>query len=201
MNPPVERNQFCSATALSKFVVAPAVTSRARSAITRGKPGGSAVIDCRIAKGAGIGERSSADQRAVEASRHAMTQGESALGAAGDVLQNVREALVASGNGVYTDSQRSVLAAQLRDARQQLLAIANRDDGAGGHLFGGAGSSAPGWRLRQAQPERFTPTRVPSPLALSRGLSLSKAPCRRVALSLSKGHFNRRARSAGSMST
>ena len=87
--------------------------------------------------------RSTAGARAVEASRTAMTQTESALGDAGDLLQQAREALVASGNGVHTDAQRSVLSGQLRDLRAQIFAIANRDDGAGGHLFGGQGSAAP----------------------------------------------------------
>ena len=87
--------------------------------------------------------RSTADGRAVEASRSAMTQAESALGDAGDLLQQARETLVASGNGIYTDAQRAVLSGQLRDLRTQLLAIANRDDGAGGHLFGGQGAAAP----------------------------------------------------------
>lgn len=85
--------------------------------------------------------RSSADQRAVEASRTAMTQGESALGDATELLQQAREALVASGSGIHTDSQRSVLADQLRDLRRQLLAVANRDDGTGGLLFAGQGSA------------------------------------------------------------
>ena len=85
--------------------------------------------------------RGSADQRAVEASRTAMTQGESALGGATELLQQAREALVASGSGIHTDSQRSVLADQLRDLRRQLLDIANRDDGAGGRLFAGQGSA------------------------------------------------------------
>ena len=86
--------------------------------------------------------RSSADLRAVEASRTAMTQGESALGDATELLQQAREALVASGSGIYSDSQRSVLAGQLRDLRRQLLDIANRDDGAGGRLFAGQGAGA-----------------------------------------------------------
>ena len=87
--------------------------------------------------------RSAAEGRAREASRTAMTQTESALGDASDLLQQAREALVASGNGVYTDAERSVLAGRLHDVRAQLFAIANRDDGAGGFLFDGQGSAAP----------------------------------------------------------
>ncbi len=87
--------------------------------------------------------RADAGTRSVEASRNAMTQTESALGDAGELLQQVREALVASGNAGYDDSQRRVLAEQIRGLRDQLLAVANRGDGAGGYLFGGQGSATP----------------------------------------------------------
>src|SRR6185369_10571891 len=88
-------------------------------------------------------QRTEANQRALDASRNATTQTESALGDATDLLQQAREALVASGNASYSDAERASLAAQLRNIRKQLLAVANRDDGAGGYLFGGQGSSAP----------------------------------------------------------
>jgi flagellar hook-associated protein 3 FlgL len=87
--------------------------------------------------------RTQASQRAIDASRNATTQTESALGDATDLLQQAREALVASGNATYTDAERKSLAAQLRNIRAQLLSVANRDDGSGGYLFGGQGSSAP----------------------------------------------------------
>jgi flagellar hook-associated protein 3 FlgL len=88
-------------------------------------------------------QRTEANQRALDASRNASTQTESALGDATDLLQQARDALVASGNASYSDAERASLAAQLRNIRKQLLAVANRDDGAGGYLFGGQGSSAP----------------------------------------------------------
>jgi len=84
--------------------------------------------------------RATASQRSVDASRSAMTQLEGALGDAGDLLQTAREAVVQGGNASYDDSQRQVLAGQLRDLRAQLLAVANRGDGAGGFLFSGQGS-------------------------------------------------------------
>ena len=87
--------------------------------------------------------RAEAGLRSVDASRGAMTQTESALGDASELLQQVREALVASGNAGYDDSQRKVLADQIRGLRDQLLAVANRGDGAGGYLFGGQGSATP----------------------------------------------------------
>ena len=85
--------------------------------------------------------RSVANQRAVDASDNAMKLTESALGDAGTLLQQVREALVAAGNGAYSDAERAGAANQIADLRQQLFAVANRTDGAGTYLFGGQGST------------------------------------------------------------
>ena len=87
--------------------------------------------------------RSEASQRAVDASRNAMTLGESALCDAEELLQQAREALVAAGNGSYSDAERRSLALNLRQIRTQLFSIANRADGSGGYVFGAQGSSAP----------------------------------------------------------
>lgn len=87
--------------------------------------------------------RAETDLRAVEASRTAMTQTESALGDATDLLQQVRETLVAAGNASYSDTERAALADRLRGLREQLLAVANRPDGAGGYLFSGQGAASP----------------------------------------------------------
>jgi len=87
--------------------------------------------------------RSVASQRAVDASNNAMTLTESALADAGSLLQQVREALVAAGNATYSDAERTGVANQIADLRQQLFAVANRTDGAGTYLFGGQGSSQP----------------------------------------------------------
>ena len=85
--------------------------------------------------------RSVASQRAVDASNNAMTLTESALADAGSLLQQVREALVAAGNATYSDAERTGVANQIADLRQQLFAVANRTDGSGTYLFGGQGSS------------------------------------------------------------
>ena len=87
--------------------------------------------------------RSVASQRAVDAARNAMSLGEGALADAGELLQQAREALVAAGNGSYTDAERQSLALSLREIRKQLFAVANRSDGAGSYVFGGQGSSSP----------------------------------------------------------
>jgi flagellar hook-associated protein 3 FlgL len=87
--------------------------------------------------------RVQADQRGVEASRTLMSQTESSLGDAANLLQRARELLVAGGNAAYGDYERKSLATELRGIREQLLGVANRDDGAGGYLFGGQGSAQP----------------------------------------------------------
>src|SRR5256885_162430 len=70
--------------------------------------------------------RSETSQRAVDASRTAMGLTESALGDAGDLLQQARELLVASGNATYSDAERATLAQQLKSVRDQLFSVANR---------------------------------------------------------------------------
>jgi flagellar hook-associated protein 3 FlgL len=87
--------------------------------------------------------RAEASQRAAESSRNAMTLTEGALGDAGELLQQVREALVASGNATYSDAERLSVAQKIEGLRDQLLTVANRSDGAAGYLFGGQGSSQP----------------------------------------------------------
>lgn len=87
--------------------------------------------------------RADAHQRALEASRTATELTESALGDAGELVQQAREMLVAAGNPSYTDGERSMLVQSLRGLRQQLLSVANRADGAGNFLFGGQGASSP----------------------------------------------------------
>ena len=82
-----------------------------------------------------------ATQRAVDASDNVMTLTETALGDAGDLLQQARQALVAAGNATYSDAERAGVANQLADLRTQLLAVANRTDGSGTYLFGGQGAT------------------------------------------------------------
>ncbi|WP_341886930.1 flagellar hook-associated protein FlgL [Variovorax sp. YR752] len=85
--------------------------------------------------------RAGTSQRAVDASRTAMSLSETAMGDAVELLQQAREAMVASGNASYSDQERRGLAEKLSAIRQQLLSVANRTDGAGTYLFGGQGAS------------------------------------------------------------
>jgi len=87
--------------------------------------------------------RSTANQRAVDASDNAMTLSESALGDAGELLQQIREKLVQAGNTSLADADRKSIAGEISEMRKQLFAIANRTDGAGTYLFGGQSADQP----------------------------------------------------------
>ena len=62
-------------------------------------------------------DRTTTSQRAVDASKVAMTQVESTLGSAGDLMQQARELVVSAGNGSYTDTERAGIANQLQGIR------------------------------------------------------------------------------------
>jgi flagellar hook-associated protein 3 FlgL len=120
---------------------------RAQAQLTSGKRVERASDDptaaARIERALAASARATADQRGVEASRNAMQQAEGALGGAVEAMQQVRELLVSAGNGSYSDAERANIGQRIAGLREQLLAIANRGDGAGGYLFGGQGSAQP----------------------------------------------------------
>jgi len=132
-------------TALDSLVDRQSALSGTQEQLTTGKRVNRASDDpaaaARSERALASERRSVANQRAVDASDNAMKLTESALGDAGSLLQQVREALVAAGNGAYSDAERAGAANQIADLRQQLFAVANRTDGAGTYLFGGQGSS------------------------------------------------------------
>ncbi|MEO5734666.1 MAG: flagellar hook-associated protein 3, partial [Rubrivivax sp.] len=53
------------------------------------------------------GARATSHLRALDASRQAMQLSESALGSAGEMLQQARELVISAGNGSYKDSDRT----------------------------------------------------------------------------------------------
>ena len=87
--------------------------------------------------------RSDTSQRSAEASRVLVSQTESALGDAHELLSQAREALVAGGNASYTDVERAIQAEKIKGVRDALFAVANRSDGSGTYLFGGQSSNQP----------------------------------------------------------
>lgn len=68
---------------------------------------------------------------------HRLNLEESTLNGVTDVLARVRELAVAAGNGASTDAERATLAIELRERFDELVALANTQDGAGRYLFGG----------------------------------------------------------------
>ena len=127
--------------------------------------------------------RNEADQRALDASRNAALQAESALGQASDLLQRIREQTLAAGNATYSDAERRGVAQDIRGLRDQLLAVANRGDGAGGYLFGGQGASqapfvdAPGGVAFSGEGGALlTATSEPLPLSVDGGRAWLQAP-------------------------
>lgn len=126
------------------------LTSGKKIALASDDPTGAARAERAMAT---IG-RVDANQRALEASRNGMTLSEGALGDANELLQQMRETMVAAGNASYSDAERVGLSNKIAGLRNQLLAIANRGDGAGGFLFSGQGSSDPPF-LDQAGGVRF----------------------------------------------
>lgn len=119
--------------------------AEAQQAMTNGKrinrPSDDPTGAARAERAYITGARVQSSQRSVDASRAAMALAESALGQAGNLLQDARETLVAAGNGSYSPAERLSQANALQSLRGQLLAVANQGNGAGGWLFGGQGAT------------------------------------------------------------
>jgi len=81
------------------------------------------------------------ERRMNDFARSMLGQADNAMAGASETLQVAREGLVAAGNGALAPADRALLAQKLRSARDELLAIANGRDGAGGYIFGGQGSA------------------------------------------------------------
>jgi flagellar hook-associated protein 3 FlgL len=67
---------------------------------------------------------------------------EDALASATDILQSVRELTIQANTASQSDENRATIATQLRSLRDQLLAVANQDDGQGRYLFGGTADAS-----------------------------------------------------------
>ena len=133
------------ATTLESLVSRQSALTSSQEQMTTGKrvnrAGDDPAAAARAERALASERRSVATQRAVDASNNAMTLTESALGDADSLLQQARELMVSAGNPTYSDAERAGVGNQLADLRSQLLAVANRSDGAGTFLFGGQGAS------------------------------------------------------------
>ena len=106
--------------------------------------------------------RTEADQRGLEASRNVMTQTEGALGDAGEACSRCASCWSRPATPATAMPSAPTSARRIRGLREQLFAVANRGDGAGGYLFGGQGAAQPpfvdgagGVRLpRRRRPDR-----------------------------------------------
>lgn len=70
--------------------------------------------------------------------RYLLNLGESALEQFTLAVQDVKEKLVAAGNGAYGNEQRQMIAQELEGILGRMVGLANSSDGAGGFLFAGA---------------------------------------------------------------
>jgi flagellar hook-associated protein 3 FlgL len=134
-------------TSISQLQNRQASLTRAQEQLTSGKRVDRASDDPAAAARAeralaAIG-RAEAGQRSLDASRNSMTLTETALGDAGEMLQQARELAISAGNASLVDSDRATIAEAIRGLRNDLLAVANRTDGAGRYLFGGQGADSP----------------------------------------------------------
>jgi len=66
-----------------------------------------------------------------------LQQVESTLGNVTNVIQNIRTMAVAAGNPAFSDSERHMMAVELRGHFEELLGLANTKDEQGNYLFSG----------------------------------------------------------------
>lgn len=69
--------------------------------------------------------------------RHRLGLEETALTSANEALNRIRELAIQANSGSQTPETRSSIAAEMQSRLEELLAIANSDDGEGRYLFGG----------------------------------------------------------------
>ena len=75
--------------------------------------------------------------------RASLSQVEGALQGTTLLLQDVQTMVVAAGNGALSQSDRNAMATELSGRLEDLIGIANSNDGNGGYLFAGFKSSTP----------------------------------------------------------
>ncbi|MCZ2103908.1 MAG: flagellar hook-associated protein FlgL [Comamonadaceae bacterium] len=85
--------------------------------------------------------RLQSEQRQLEVQRANVAQAESTLGDAIDLVQQIRETVVAAGGGTLTQVDRQTYASQLQSLQDQLKDVINRKDANGVPLLGALGSA------------------------------------------------------------
>ncbi len=174
-------------TSISQLQNRQASLTRAQEQLTSGKRVDRASDDpaaaARAERALAAISRADAGQRALDASRNSMTLTETALGDAGEMLQQARELAVRAGNGSLVDSDRATIANAIRGLRDDLLAVANRTDGAGRYLFGGQGADTPplvdspaGVQYAGTIGEQLAATGEPTPLTVDGNAAFLATP-------------------------
>ncbi|PWW44427.1 flagellar hook-associated protein FlgL [Melaminivora alkalimesophila] len=85
--------------------------------------------------------RIQAEQRQLEVQRGSMALAESTLGDAVGLVQEMRQLIVAAGNGTLKPEDRKTYANQIQSLREQLAEVINRKDTNGAPLLGALGSA------------------------------------------------------------
>jgi len=85
--------------------------------------------------------RITADQRALESQRNAITQAEAVLGDVTNALHRFRELVVSAGNASHSPAERRSIALELQGLRDQVFTLANTNDTNGMPLFSALGSA------------------------------------------------------------
>ncbi|AVS63599.1 flagellar hook-associated protein 3 [Paracidovorax avenae] len=85
--------------------------------------------------------RVQSEQRALENARNTVTQAESTLGQAVDIVQELRQLIVSAGGGTLKPEDRKTIMNQVQGLREQLSDMVNRKDTNGLPLLGALGSA------------------------------------------------------------
>ncbi|HEX4328764.1 MAG TPA: flagellar hook-associated protein FlgL [Burkholderiales bacterium] len=88
----------------------------------------------KVSQGLAVTQQQQANQQAANST---LSQAESVMGSTSDLLQSATQLLLSAQNGTMSQSDRDAVVTQLQGMQQQLLALANSRDGAGGYLFAG----------------------------------------------------------------
>ena len=86
-------------------------------------------------------ERIKVEQSALSLQRNAMAEGDSTLGDAVDLLQEMRALFVSAGNGANSAKEMQIIAGQLQTLRDELLSVSNRTNTSGVPLLSALGSA------------------------------------------------------------
>ena len=86
-------------------------------------------------------ERIKVEQQALSLQSNAMAEGESTLGDAVGLLQEMRALFVSAGNGANSAKEMQIIAGQMETLRDELLSVSNRTNTSGVPLLSALGSA------------------------------------------------------------